>query len=172
VPTTSRRSIVRGRDCQRCGAPNYDTVGGRAKCVQCGAIYRRAAIESNDPATWDESRDIYVRRQRRKESDASEEAHAARFGGRRVRGSGSGNEKDDVVIRDERHEMKETGKNSISLKLPDWLKVRDSARSHGQQPALILTFKRALGRDVELVVMDIDDYEDLKRRAHEVDEHR
>ena len=170
---TSPPSTVEGQPCSQCGGTRYAVHRGRARCPICGSIYRsRSVVPTTRATSWDQGRDIYVRRQRRKESDRSEEAHAARFGGRRVRGSGCGNEKDDVELRGERHEMKETSTSTIKLLLRDWLKVRDSALASGQRPALILTFKRALGRNVQLAVLDIDDYEDLKRRAHEADEHR
>jgi len=112
----------------------------------------------------------YSARIRRRESDDHEAELAKQTGGRVQRGSGCGPaHKLDVRTQDELREHKETGSSDFRfVKLSDWRKTRNHALGQGLRPVMDLRFKRP-GRqqDVQLVVLDLHDYEALKEAARD-----
>jgi len=161
-PTTA--DATQGNPCPSCGGTQWAFYVGRARCVICGHIAWRKEVEAISK-TRESRREVYVRRQLRKDSDRSERAHAARFGGRTTRGSGCGHDKSDVEIPSELHELKETSASSYRLQLGDWLTAQTYAMARGLRPAMVITFIQPAKR-TQLVVLDINDYEALKEAAH------
>lgn len=159
-PPTTADEPYRGKHCPTCHAQQWDFYRGRARCRICGHIARWKSIELPQQG----GRRSYTARQLRKDSDRSEQAHAARVGGRTTRGSGSGHDKGDVRTQTELHELKETSARSRSLKLDEWEKIQTQALSQGLRPALVITFIQPAKRTT-LVVLDINDYEALKEAA-------
>ena len=116
--------------------------------------------------------EAYRRRHIRRDSDATEAAHAKRLGGRQTRGSGCGPfDKADVDFQEELHELKETRTKAIALKLADWVKIRTQSLARGKVPVMALTFVHGRSR-TRLVVMDIDDYQALKEAARAAEDTR
>lgn len=104
------------------------------------------------------------RRSRRQEN-----AGAARLGGRRVAGSGSGwVTKNDVKTDDVSFEFKYTDKKSYSLKIDDLLKAEKNALlDSGREFGFVVGFGRLRGQsmviDREFVVISREHYEGLRR---------
>jgi len=160
-----------------CGANAWQSHRFKLRCSVCGTIVNRRSVEIQKHAQRGSSDAGYNARVRRKESDTDEAELARQTGGRVQRGSGCGPiHKLDVATREELREHKETRSSDFRfVKLNDWYKTRNHALSQGLRPILDLRFKRrGATPDVQLVVLDLRDYEALKEAARDrsAEDHR
>lgn len=115
------------------------------------------------------ARDSY-RRSKKHELRLAKELGGRRLpnsgGARRSRWDAQRSQGADLIGEFEVVEHKHTTGSSISLKLEWWLKLCDGAARLGKPPALMLTFARKMGADLDLVVMSKEHYLRLTRGPH------
>ena len=101
------------------------------------------------------------RKEIRRRSQQQEKRMAKKVGGTTNAGSGSGwRRQNDVREDDVLWEMKRTDKQSISIALKDWEKLRTNALTEDRMPAMHLEIGRR-----RLVVLSEDDYMEMRDRG-------